>query len=79
MVDQLYIYQLPQIKRWKEVEKVQIEILITDPILTQCKCVTLIGNHSVQLSLPADYVGLKSTIMVTLSDGLDDSFYYLQV
>ena len=77
MVGQPYIYKLPGIKEWNEKDKVDVGIIMGHHLLAECNCVTLIGKEAIRIDLPSTYVGISSTITISLNDGLEESYYYL--
>ena len=79
MVGQPYLYELPKIKEWNEDDEVSIGIRIGHHTLAECNCITLVGQDAIRMELPATYIGVSSTIAISLSDGLQTSYYYLIV
>lgn len=77
MVGQPYMYELPRIKEWNEDDKVLMEMKISNSILRECNCITLVNQEAINIELPEAYTGLTSTIEISLSDGLDESVYNL--
>ena len=77
MVGQPYMYELPQIKEWNEDDNVLMEMRISNSILQECNCVTLVNQEAISIELPEAYSGLTSTIEISLSDGLNESVYNL--
>jgi len=79
MVNAPFIYMLPPIVEWNEDDKVTVSIRIGDERLAACNCIRLRGKDAILFGVPERYSGIQTSIHVFLSDGLEESFYYLSV
>ena len=87
-------YQLPPVKEWNQGDKVSIKIEIGNEKLAKCNCIIIIdsleadnqceeescsNNSLIVFDIPKKLAGERGTIMITVSDGIDHSTYFLGI
>jgi len=71
--DRLNVISLPELKGWKDNEKVKVSMLVTNSKLKPY--VTLVTKNTILIDLPPDLTGEVSSILLGLSDGNERSLY----
>ena len=71
--DRLNVISLPELKGWKDNEKVKVSMRVTNSKLKPY--VTLVTKNTILIDLPPDLTGEVSSILLGLSDGNERSLY----